>query len=158
MMRATASAIAAAGVATMALSARAQDTIRPGLWETTERVTSPISSTKIEQRCITPRAIAKFMTCYINHHYECVCPNQSVGDGKITFRGECVDHKQQHVHVEGTGAYTSTTLHMTAQATFKFLGIPIGADASTDAHRVGDTCPPGSIGGPAAGAAPETYR
>jgi hypothetical protein len=98
------------------------------------------------------------MSCYINHHYNCVCPEESAGQGRIAFRGECVDHKGQHLQIEGEGAFTPTTLHLAARATFKLLGIPIGADAVTDAHRLDDTCPPGSIGGPPAGNPPEVFR
>ncbi len=121
-------------------------------------MTSPIASTKTERRCITPGDVAKFMGCYINHHYECICPEQAIGDGKIAFKGECVDHKDQHVRIEGVGSFTPTTLHMTARAGFKLLGLPLDADASTDAHRLGDTCPPGSVGGPPADGQPETFK
>ncbi len=144
--------------AAAAVGARAQDSIRPGYWEAVEQVRSPIASDKTERRCVTPKDVAKFMGCYINHHYECACPEQSIGAGRIAFKGQCVDHKGQHVDIEGSGSFTATTLHMTARADFKLLGLPIGADASTDARRLGDTCPPGSVGGPPEGAEPQTYR
>ncbi len=136
----------------------AQDSIRPGYWEATENVLAPIPSRKTELRCVTPRDVTRFMSCYINHHYECACPEQSVGGGKIAFKGQCVDHKGQHVSIEGTGSFTPTTLHMTARAGFKLFGLAMDADASTDAHRLGDVCPPGSKGGPAAGDPPATFR
>ena len=139
-------------------AAGAQDSILPGYWESVESVTSPIASTKTEQRCITPKDIAKFMSCYINHHYECVCPRQSIGGGRIAFKGQCVDNKGQQVNIEGTGSFTPTTLHMTARAGFKLFGLSLDADASTDAHRLGDTCPAGSKGGPPAGGQPRTFR
>ena len=137
---------------------RAQDSIRPGYWESLERVTSPIASEKTERRCITPTNISHFMSCYINHHYACVCPEQTAGKGRIAFKGECLDHMGQHVHIEGLGSFTPSTLHLTARATFKLLGTPVAADAATDANRLGDTCPPGSIGGPPEGAPPETFK
>jgi hypothetical protein len=142
----------------LAAPARAQQSIRPGYWESTERVDAPITTTKTEQRCVTPKDIAKFMSCYINHHYQCLCPEQAIGDGRIAFKGECVDHKNQHVRIEGTGTFTATTLHMEARAGFKLLGLPLDADASTDAHRLGDTCPPGSTGGPPSDGQPETFQ
>jgi hypothetical protein len=147
-----------ATLSALACAARAQDRILPGYWESVERVTSPIPSEKTERRCITPRNISRFMSCYINHHYDCVCPEQSAGQGRITFRGECVDHKGQHVRIEGDGNFTPLSLHLSARATFKLLGIPIAADAVTDAKRLGDTCPPGSIGGPSTSDPPETFR
>jgi hypothetical protein len=30
---------------------------------------------------------------------------------------------------------------MTADVTFRLAGIPISAEATTDAHRIGDACP-----------------
>ena len=119
---------------------------------------APIASARTEQRCVTPGDIAKFMSCYINHHYDCICPEQSIGGGEITFKGRCVDHKGQRVTIEGTGRFTETTLHLTARAGFKLLGLAMDADATTDARRLGDVCPPGSKGGPPAGAAAQTFR
>ena len=142
----------------LAFGVRARDHILPGYWESMEQVTSPIPSEKIERRCITPASISRFMNCYINHHYECVCPEQSAEKGRIFFKGECLDYKGQHVHIEGWGTFTPTTLHLSARATFKLLGIPIAADAATDARRLGDTCPPGSTGGPPVGDPPEVFR
>ena len=151
-------ALIIAVAAALAGPARAQDSIRPGYWESIDKVLSPIASSKADRRCITPRDVAKFMSCYINHHYECTCPEQSIGGGRIAFKGQCVDHKGQHVGIEGTGNFTSTTLHMTARASFRLFGLRMDADAATDAHRLADTCPPGSTGGPPAGGQPETFR
>lgn len=138
--------------------ARAQDRIRPGYWESVEQVVSPLAGSQTDRRCVTPKDVSRFMSCYINHHYECACPEESIGGGRIAFKGRCVDHKGQQVDIEGTGVFTATTLHMTARANFKILGLPVDADAATDAHRLGATCPPGSTGGPPAGGQPETFR
>jgi hypothetical protein len=126
--------------------AAAAETIRPGYWESTTSVTSPIQESKTERRCITPRAVARFMTCYINHHYKCDCPQQSYAGGQIRFRGDCVDARNNHVQIEGDGAYTPTTLRMTARGKFKLLGLPVPFSASTDSRRIGDVCPAGSPG------------
>jgi hypothetical protein len=117
------------------------ETIRPGYWESTNQVTSPIESTKSERRCITPKDVAKFMTCHINHHYTCNCPEQSYSGGQIRFSGDCVDAKGRHVHIEGEGSYTPTTLQMTARGNFKLMGLPIDFSASTNSHRIADVCP-----------------
>ena len=66
---------------------RAAETIQPGYWEATETVLSPIQATKVERRCIDAKQVARFMTCYINGHYSCVCPEQSYADGQIRYRG-----------------------------------------------------------------------
>jgi hypothetical protein len=115
--------------------------IRPGYWEATDRVLAPIESTKVERRCIAARDVTKFMSCYINHHYSCSCPDQSYTDGKISFSGLCTDAKGRRVGITGRGTYTETTLHMTAEVTFKLAGLPISGRASTDARLIADACP-----------------
>jgi hypothetical protein len=128
-------------VAAITSVAHAEETIRPGYWEATDKVLSPIHSEKVERRCIAAKDVAKFMTCYINHHYSCQCPEQSYSGGRIQYRGVCVDSKGARVGIVGQGTYTETTLHMTAEVTFRIAGIPISGQASTDAHRLGDVCP-----------------
>lgn len=124
-----------------ASAAHAAETIQPGYWESTDRVLSPIRSTKVDRRCIAQKDVEKFMTCYINHHYSCVCPEQSYENGQIRYRGICTDNKGGKVGIVGRGAYTPTTLHLDADVTFHLAGIPIKGEASTDAHRIADECP-----------------
>jgi hypothetical protein len=130
----------------IATAAGATETIQPGYWATTSSVSSIVHQTKSENRCITPKAVSKFAGCYINHHYTCTCPEQSNADGRIAFRGDCVDAKGRHVSIEGEGSYTSTTLQMSARGKFQYMGLNVPFDAHTDAHRIGDTCPSGSPG------------
>jgi hypothetical protein len=124
-------------------AAWAQDSIRPGYWESTETVVHPIETTKVERRCITPKDVARFMMGPSNHIYShCAYPELEVGAGRMNFRGQCADKKGQTVRISAHGTFTATTLHLTADVTFKLLGIPITAQASTDARRIGDVCPP----------------
>lgn len=127
-------------------AAHGADTIRPGYWATTDTVTSPVHRTKIENRCITPKAIAKFTGCYINHHYQCTCPEQSNANGKIVFHGDCVDAKGGHVLIDGEGTYTATTLHMSARGHATIMGLSVPFSTTTDSHWIADACPPGSPG------------
>ena len=131
---------------TTAGAAPSAETIRPGYWESTDRVLSPIRSTKVDRRCIAQKDVEKFMTCYINHHYTCVCPEQSYDNGQIRYRGICTDNKGAKVGIVGQGTYTPTTLHLDAEVTFHIAGIPLKGEASTDAHRVGDDCPAEAVG------------
>jgi hypothetical protein len=119
----------------------APETIRPGYWEAHERVLSPIHEDKTERRCIAAKDVARFMTCYINHHYSCQCTDQSYADGKIRYQGVCVDAKGRQVQIQGQGAYTPDTLHLEAEVTFSLAGLPIIGRAATDAHRIADQCP-----------------
>ena len=116
--------------------------VKPGYWETTSKVLAPIHSTDTERRCVSQDQVRKFMSCYINHHYDCACIEDTVGEGKIMFKGQCVERKKGgKVGVVGVGTYTDTTLSMSADATFKLLGIPMSAKATIEAKRISDTCP-----------------
>lgn len=107
-------ALALAVSALVSTVARAQDSILPGYWETTDR--SPVG-VKTERRCITTRDVAKFMMGPSNHIYACTYPQETIGGGAIAFRGECIDRKGQRVQLSGRGVYTHTTLAMTADVT-----------------------------------------
>lgn len=135
---------AIAGMLAMGLAgaAWAAGGVKPGYWETTSRVLSPIHSNSIERRCVTPEQVRKFMSCHINHHYDCTCVEDVVGDGRLTFKGQCIERKSgSPVGVSGIGTYTDTTLSMTADATFRLLGIPVAGKATIEARRLSDTCP-----------------
>ena len=138
--------IVAAIILATSIAAHAAETIRPGYWESTDKVTSPIESTKVDRRCITREQVAKFMTCYINHHYTCVCPERSYDNGQIHYQGICTDAKGRKVGIVGRGTYTPTTLHLEADVTFHLIGLPITGRASTDAHRIADDCPAEAVG------------
>jgi hypothetical protein len=137
-----------ANLALVGQATSASGPIRPGYWESTSRVTSPIESTKTDRRCITPRAVAKFMGCYLNHHYTCACPKQSYSDGQISFHGDCVDAKRRHVRIDGEGTYTPTTLQMTARGHFTLMGLSIPFSASTESHWISEDCPAAAAGAP----------
>jgi hypothetical protein len=121
----------------------AQDSILPGYWETTDHF---LGSAKTERRCVLPKDIAKVMGGPSNHIYACNYPRDSIGGGKISFRGECVDKKGRRFQLSGHGVYTHTTLQMSADVTSRLLGLPVTLSASTDAHWIGDVCPAGSPG------------
>jgi hypothetical protein len=141
--RASRPLFAAMVVIALATGARAQDSILPGYWETIDH--SPVG-TKVERRCILPRDIAKVMRGPSNHIYACTYPQESIGDGKISFSGMCVDKKGHRYPLSGRGDYTHTTLRMSADVTIRLLNLPVTFNASTDAHRIGDICPAGSPG------------
>jgi hypothetical protein len=119
----------------------AEETIQPGYWESVDTVTSPIRATNTDRRCVGPTEIANFMGCRLSKHYTCTCADQSYSGGKIHFRGECVDKKGQRVQIAGDGTYTRTTLNLTADVTFNFMGAPLYGQATSQAHRIADTCP-----------------
>jgi hypothetical protein len=120
--------------------AQGGDTIRPGYWESTTH-SSPLGGTKTDRRCVTQKEVARFTSCYINHIYTCVCPQESNAHGEIRFHGVCHDKNGLKVVVSAEGSFTETTLRMTAAGKAYPLGLPIGFSASIDSHRIGDVCP-----------------
>lgn len=135
--------LAALCVATPLLpgAAAAQTAITPGYWESTNKLLSPIRSTKVEKRCITPADVDKFMAGPSNRHYTCTYPTRVIRDGKITLKGACVSKKGRKVAISGSGVYTPTSFNLTADVATEFLGLDIAGRASTEARRIGDVCP-----------------
>lgn len=118
-------------------------TVRPGYWSTTNSVSRPIHSSKTVNRCITAEAIAKFTGCYMDH-YRCTCPEQSNTGGRISFHGDCVGPLGRHVQLKGEGSYTPTTLQMSSEGHYAWMGIKVPFATHTESHWLSDTCPPGA--------------
>ena len=131
-------ALLALSIASPAVAAPA---IQPGYWESTNKLLSPIKSSSTEKRCITPADVDKFMAGPSNRHYACTYPTKVIAGGVITLKGTCVSKKGQKVAVKGAGAYTPTSFTLMADVATEFFGLDIRGRASTEAHRIGDTCP-----------------
>ncbi|WP_165842927.1 DUF3617 domain-containing protein [Phenylobacterium deserti] len=142
MKNLTALLLAAAAIATPAAAAQKTETIKPGYWESTNRLLSPIRDSSTEKRCITPADVEKFMNGPSNRHYACTYPTKVIDDGKITLKGTCVSKKGRKVAVEGEGSYTPTSFQINARIASELFGIPLSGRASTEARRISDTCPP----------------
>jgi hypothetical protein len=137
----TLSALAALGVATSALGADTA-TIRPGYWESSNKAQLVFTQTTVEKRCLTAKDVDKFVQGPSNRHYKCSYPYRSVGGGKMSFKGTCVDKKGRQVNVVATGSYSPDRFQITANLSGKLAGVPLSATFSTDAKRIGDVCPP----------------
>ena len=127
-------------------AAVAQKAISPGYWETISRVTSPFPTSKTEKRCIKPADVTKFMEGKINHIYTCTYPTKEVGGGKIRLQGSCAAKDGPPVPITGDGVFTSDTMHIDAKVSLPLGGLTVPVKASTDAHRLGDTCPEPAAG------------
>jgi hypothetical protein len=122
-------------------AAAAEPPIQPGCWQSTNEVLSPVHSTSTTQRVISAADVDRFLTGPINHHYTCVYPTRQVRAGKLVMKGVCTDNKGRKVEVSGQGAYTPTSFHVDANIATSFFGIPLTGRATTDARRLGDSCP-----------------
>ncbi|CAN7422724.1 DUF3617 family protein [Phenylobacterium sp. LjRoot219] len=138
--------LAAAVALILALAAPAAavghpNAIAPGYWETTNKVLSPVRSSKVERRCIRPEEVAKFMEGPSNHIYRCTYPTRVVSQGTIRLKGSCTTKKGPPVPVSGEGSFTRDTFHMEAQVAAQFGPMTVPIRATTDARRLGDDCP-----------------
>lgn len=123
-----------------AMAREGATSIQPGWWESTNTLNLIISNTEVERRCITPADVDKVLNGRINHHYTCTYPEKRVADGRMYFKGYCVDKRGRKVNVTATGTYSPTAFTLRASLSGKVAGVPLSATASTSAHRLGDAC------------------
>lgn len=123
--------------------AKSDGVIQPGYWESTNRLLSPIRTSKVERRCITPADVEKFLAGPSNRHYDCNYPAKLIENGVIRMSGSCVKRKGggARILVAGEGVYTRTSFKITATIATEIAGIPLSGRASTEARRIGDACP-----------------
>jgi hypothetical protein len=146
MSRTLCALVLAAAAATPALAAD-DGMILPGYWDVTNTVNAVVSKTTTEQRCISPAEVSKFMEGPSNRHYTCTYPTKVFKNGKITLKGQCVSKKSRVVQIQATGSYSPTTFKLVADVDTTLAGLNLGGRATTEAKRLGDTCPPGAKSG-----------
>ena len=126
----------------LAAPAAAQEqTILPGYWDVTNKVSAIVSQTKTEKRCITPAEVSKFVMGPSNRHYKCDYPTRVFKDGKIRLKGACATKNGSKAALEATGTYSPTTFTMNAKISTTYAGVPLSANAITTAKRISETCP-----------------
>ena len=89
----------------------------------------------------------KFIGGPSNRHYACTYPTRLIAGGRILLKGTCVSKKGREVSISGAGSYTPTSFILNADIAMDFAGLPISGKASTEAHRVADTCPATEVPG-----------
>ena len=143
-MKTTLAFIAAVALAAPAASALADSPypINPGTWEVRTLFLGLVGGS--ERWCVKPQDISKFLSGPSNHIYHCTYPVNTAGDGALHFDGACVDKKGQEIKLRGHGDYTPTTLHMTAEGSTQYMGIPISGDATVVGHFLSEECPEGA--------------
>jgi hypothetical protein len=129
-----------AALAVAGSAAAAEPPIRPGCWESTNQVVSPIHQTSTSRKFISAADVDRFMTAP-NHHYTCDYATRHVGGGRLLLKGVCTDNKGRQIGVDTKGRYTPDSFHVEATIAMKLLGLPVQGRATTDARRIGDTCP-----------------
>ena len=133
--------ISAVGVLAAAPAFAQEQTILPGYWDVTNKVSAIVSQTKTEKRCITPAEVSKFVMGPSNRHYKCDYPTRVFKDGKIRLKGACATKNGSKAALEATGTYSPTTFTMNAKISTTYAGVPLSANAITTAKRISETCP-----------------
>ena len=132
------------GVAASAPALSQESTIQPGYWEVKNRLSAVggiVGKTETEKRCISPAEVQKFLMGPSNRHYKCEYPTRVFQNGKITLKGHCASKKGRQVQIVASGVYSPTSFRLTADVDTNYAGIPLGGRATTEARRLGDTCP-----------------
>ena len=131
MIRNALLALIPASLMLAAPAAAQEQTILPGYWDVTNKVSAIISQTKTEKRCITPAEVSKFVMGPSNRHYKCDYPTRVFKDGKIRLKGDCATKNGSKASVEATGTYSPTTFTMNAKISTVYAGVPLSANAIT---------------------------
>ena len=139
-------ALLALALAAPAVALAAEPPIQPGCWQSTNEVTSPYHKTSTTTRYISAADVDRFLGGPINHHYTCAYPTRRVADGRLAMHGVCTDNKGRQVEITTEGSYTPTSFHVEARIATKLLGIPLAGHATTEARRIGDSCPAATAG------------
>jgi len=111
--------------------------INPGYWQVAEHW---LLLSRTERYCVAPRNITQFIAAPCNHLYHCDYPVQSVEGGKFHFSGVVWRHDERY-NVHGGGAYSPTSLHLTASGAGHFHILPFAFSASLDGQFLGPDCP-----------------
>jgi hypothetical protein len=122
-------------------AAAATPPIKPGYWETTSQIVSPIPTKKTEKRCIRAEDVDKFIGGAPNRHYTCTYPTREISGGRIKLAGSCKTKNSDPVPVTGEGTYTPDSLNLEARFRAKLGGLTVPVHARTRGTRIGDTCP-----------------
>ena len=123
------------------VAARADAVPLPGYWELSNTTTMVLSAKTAERKCFTAADILKVLEGPSNRHYQCTYPTRSVGNGHIQLAGTCVTKHGQVAEITAEGAYGPTAFRLHAKLRTRIGGVLLTGAASTQARRLGDTCP-----------------
>ena len=123
----------------------ADQTIQPGLWDSTESYSVLISATNHDRHCLTAAQIQAFLSAPSTKHYRCTYQRRNIGRGEARFAGgACFSHAGRNVlsdvNVEGT--YAPDRFHLDMRYRFMLnpkLGVP--GTGVIDARRISADCP-----------------
>lgn len=117
----------------VATTARAADSIEPGLYEIATRMSdaAPVS----QRRCITAADIAKGLESDALPQ-DCRKTRGTLANGRVDYAATCPD-----ATLAMTGSYTATTFTMDSRMQGKTGGRPFRLETHVTARKVADRCP-----------------
>jgi hypothetical protein len=130
-------ALGAALLANAALAAPASTPILPGYWKYSIKALSLVTLDS-GRKCLKEEEIEEFLAFPGNKHYRCTYPTKSIGDGRLTMEGACVDKKGRRAPIRASGAYTPEKFTLNIRMTTT-NGVPMAGTMT--AQRVAAACP-----------------
>jgi len=130
-------AAGAALLANAALAAPASTPILPGYWKYSVKALSLVTLDS-GRKCLKEEEIADFLAFPGNKHYRCTYPTKSIGGGRLTMEGACVDKKGRRAPIRASGSYTPENFRLNIRMTTT-NGVPMAGTMT--AQRVAAACP-----------------
>jgi len=138
-MKSFLSILAAWAVAAPAVAA--EQPILPGLWESQNKVSFPISDESVSRQCITAEKVTQFLSGPSTRNFKCEYSRSHVAAGVVEAAGKCSDKNGLTSSIDVRGTYTQTRFKLDAELTINLAGLPIPVRASTVAQRISADCP-----------------
>lgn len=130
-------ALVANAAAVAQTSPTADTPILPGYWKYSVKALSLVTLDS-GRRCLKADEIEEFIAFPGNRHYKCSYPTKSIGAGKLSMQGACVDKKGRRAPISATGSYTPENFRLNVRLTTT-NGIPMSGTMT--AQRVSAACP-----------------
>jgi len=113
--------------------------IEPGLWAYTANTF--VIGVKSGRQCVKREQVEEFLTGPRNRHYRCTYPDRSIGGGRISFSGDCLDKGDRHrYHLVVRGNYRPESFDLEGSVAGPILGLSLTLPLSIHAHRIAATC------------------
>ena len=131
-------ALGAALVANAAAATETAETpILPGYWKYSVKALSLVTMDS-GRRCLKAEEIEEFIAFPGNRHYRCTYPTKTIGGGRMSMEGACVDKKGRSAPIRATGTYSPENFRLNVRLTTT-NGIPMAGTMT--AQRVSAACP-----------------
>ena len=116
----------------------------PGYWETRNTWIFFFHFRTVERKCFTAADVSGVLQGPSNSHYACAYPFRTVGHGRLSLSGTCVETHGQVAEISAEGTYTATSFNLSAKLRTRIAGVPVHGAGTTEARLLAETCPVGA--------------